>query len=62
MDTAQEIKDQKIKNILISVGALGLAYYGFKKANSEITFGVIMYGIAGAVVGSIVNNIYVNTR
>jgi hypothetical protein len=62
MTTTQEINDQKVKNILISVGALGFAYYGFKKANNEITFGVLMYGIAGAVVGSIVNNIYSNTH
>jgi hypothetical protein len=62
MTTTQEINDQKVKNILISVGALGLAYYGFKKANNQITFGVLMYGIAGAVVGSIVNNIYSNTH
>lgn len=57
---AQQIADSRIKTVLVSIGTLGGGYYAFKKQKGLVT--ILIFALAGGLVGGVVNKIYANVK
>ena len=60
LTASEQIAENKVRNVLVSIGTLVGGYYAFKKEKSLI--GIIIFALAGGLVGGVVNKIYVNSK